>query len=235
MTRAPQDGHGEQDAKTVLAQQVPEAVPSEQNPRAVPSEQDPRAVPSEQDPKAAGGARRGENAAERGTAEPVCAGLSVTEVREAFLPQLLALERACFSDAWTEAMLRSQLSPGHVFLAALAGQTVVGYAAFAHVLDEGDITNVAVAPAFRRRGAATALLDALEARAAALSLSFLTLEVRESNAPARALYRARGFREVGRRKRYYEKPREDAILMTKQLISPREADEKRKKKGDKRT
>ena len=63
-----------------------------------------------------------------------------------------------------------------------------------------------------------ALLDALEARAREKNLAFLTLEVREGNAPARALYGKHGFRDVGRRKNYYEKPREDAILMTKELI-----------------
>ena len=64
------------------------------------------------------------------------------------------------------------------------------------------------------RGIADALLDALCARAAALDLAFLTLEVRASNAPAIALYRKHGFQTVGQRRNYYQKPDEDALLMT---------------------
>ena len=90
----------------------------------------------------------------------------------------------------------------------------LGYANFLHVLDEGDIGNVAVAPEFRRQGVADALLEALCARAAALDLAFLTLEVRASNAPAIALYRKHGFQAVGQRRNYYQKPDEDALLMT---------------------
>ena len=88
------------------------------------------------------------------------------------------------------------------------------FADFLHVLDEGDIGNVAVAPEHRRQGIADALLDALCARAAALDLAFLTLEVRASNAPAIALYRKHGFQTVGQRRNYYQKPDEDALLMT---------------------
>ena len=111
--------------------------------------------------------------------------------------------------------LASQLPDDrHVFLIAAAGETVLGYANFLHVLDEGDIGNVAVAPEFRRQGVADALLEALCARAAALDLAFLTLEVRASNAPAIALYRKHGFQTVGQRRNYYQKPDEDALLMT---------------------
>ena len=95
-----------------------------------------------------------------------------------------------------------------MFLIASAEETVLGYANFLHVLDEGDIGNVAVAPEYRRQGIA------LCARAAALDLAFLTLEVRASNAPAIALYRKHGFQAVGQRRNYYQKPDEDALLMT---------------------
>ena len=144
--------------------------------------------------------------------------LTVTDAREEQLPQIMQIERQCFSVPWTEAMLRAQLSPdSHVFLAAETEEGVVGYVGMMYVLDEGYISNVAVRPDMRRRGAADALLGALEARARALRLSFLTLEVRESNAPAIALYEKHGYRLAGRRKNYYEKPAEDAILMTLML------------------
>ena len=122
---------------------------------------------------------------------------TICDAGPAHLPQLEALERACFSAPWTRAQLASQLPDDrHVFLIAAAGETVLGYANFLHVLDEGDIGNVAVAPEHRRQGVADALLDALCARAAALDLAFLTLEVRLSNAPAIALYERLGFRIV---------------------------------------
>ncbi|MBR1497462.1 MAG: ribosomal protein S18-alanine N-acetyltransferase [Oscillospiraceae bacterium] len=142
----------------------------------------------------------------------------IRDAREGDLPRLAEIERECFSVPWTVDMLRSQFSPGqHVFLVAEKDGEAAGYIGLAYVLDEGYISNVAVAPAFRRRGVGDALLDGMEARGRALALAFLTLEVRESNAPARALYAKHGYRDVGRRKNYYEKPREDAILMTKEL------------------
>ena len=141
--------------------------------------------------------------------------LQIHDAREELLPQVQRIEQQCFSLPWTEAMLRMQLQPdSHVFLTAETEGVVVGYVGMLYVLDEGYISNVAVRPDFRRRGVAEALLRALEARSRALRLSFLTLEVRAGNAAAVALYEKRGYRVVGRRKNYYEKPTEDAILMT---------------------
>jgi ribosomal-protein-alanine N-acetyltransferase len=100
---------------------------------------------------------------------------------------------------------------------ALDGDTVAGYIGLMYVLDEGYISNVAVLPAYRRQGVGKALIGELEREAGKVRLSFLTLEVRASNAAARALYADRGFRDTGLRKNYYEKPIEDAVLMTKYL------------------
>ena len=143
----------------------------------------------------------------------------ISEAREELLPQLQQIEQRSFSVPWTEAMLRLQLDPNsHVFLTAETGAGLVaGYVGMMYVLDEGYISNVAVAPEHRRQGVADALLDALETRARHLRLSFLTLEVRASNAAAIALYQKHGFSVVGRRPNYYEKPREDALLMTRVL------------------
>jgi ribosomal-protein-alanine N-acetyltransferase len=141
--------------------------------------------------------------------------ITIADASEALLPQIQRIEQQSFSVPWTEQMLRMQLDPdSHVFLTAEADGGVVGYIGMMYVLDEGYISNVAVHPDFRRRGVADALLDALEARARALLLSFLTLEVRQSNAPAVALYEKHGYRIAGRRRNYYEKPTEDALLMT---------------------
>ena len=141
--------------------------------------------------------------------------ITITDAREELLPQIQRIEQQSFSVPWTEQMLRMQLEPdSHVFLTAETADGVVGYIGMMYVLDEGYITNVAVRQDCRRRGIADALLGELERRARALMLSFLTLEVRESNAPAVALYEKRAYRIVGRRKHYYERPTEDALLMT---------------------
>ena len=125
-------------------------------------------------------------------------------------------EALCFSMPWTREQLGSQLPDAmHVFLVADADGAAVGYVGMMHVVDEGYISNVAVAPEYRRRGAADALIAALVDRCAELSLAFVTLEVRRSNYPAIALYEKHGFVRVGERRDYYELPREDALLMTR--------------------
>ena len=141
----------------------------------------------------------------------------VIDTDESQLEQIEAIERQCFSCPWTLEQLRSQLSgERHVFLAAVdAGGAVLGYVGMMHVLDEGYISNVAVAPAYRRQGVAGTLISALMARAEELGLAFVTLEVRAGNEPAKALYAKHGFVPVGRRKNYYDLPKEDAILMTR--------------------
>lgn len=141
----------------------------------------------------------------------------IRPVTEKDLGQIGELERLCFSCPWSEAMLRTQLGEGHIFLAAAAGGRVLGYVGLMYVLDEGYISNVAVAPDCRRQGVASALMKRLGDEAAALDLSFMTLEVRAGNAPAIALYEKLGFRKAGLRKNYYERPREDGVLMTLEL------------------
>lgn len=141
----------------------------------------------------------------------------IADARERHLERLEELEKACFSMPMTRTQLESQLPDSrHIFLVAEnAAGTVQGYVGMLYVLDEGYISNVAVAPEQRRKGIADALLRELLRRAEDLSLAFVSLEVRESNAPAAALYEKHGFLPVGKRKNYYSLPREDAIIMTK--------------------
>ena len=119
------------------------------------------------------------------------------------LDEVAELERICFSTPWSRNMLAEELDNAlSAFLVALdESGKVVGYAGLQVVLDEGYITNVAV------------FLDFAQGN----HLAFLTLEVRASNYDAIALYGSRGFRSVGRRKNYYEHPKEDAIIMTKEF------------------
>ncbi len=131
------------------------------------------------------------------------------------LPAIEAIERLCFPDPWPQAVIEQQRER---FLVAMTEDgALMGYLCFSSILDEGSIDNIAVAPQWRRQGAAGALMNAALDRARTLALSFITLEVRETNAAAIALYKKHGYAEVGRRKDYYRAPREDAILMTRFL------------------
>jgi ribosomal-protein-alanine N-acetyltransferase len=137
--------------------------------------------------------------------------MEICKAQPGHIKAIARLEEMCFSEPWPEDMifrLRER------FLVAVEGETLLGYEALSTVLDEGSLDNIAVDPAYRRQGVAQALLEALIAQGQAQQLSFITLEVREHNAPAIGLYEKNGFQVVGRRKNYYEKPREDAILMT---------------------
>lgn len=139
----------------------------------------------------------------------------IVDVGAEHIPQIEEIERECFSRPWTAEQLKSQMRDAqHEFIATMDGGRVLGYVGLMYVLDEGYISNVAVHPAARRQGIGDALIDALAAKAAELELAFLTLEVRESNAPAIALYAKHGFHPVGKRKNYYDAPKEDAVLMT---------------------
>ena len=133
------------------------------------------------------------------------------------LDEVAELERVCFSTPWSRNMLSEELENDcSAMLVALDGEGhVAGYAGVQVILDEGYITNVAVFPEYRRQGVAAKLLAVFENFARGNKLAFLTLEVRASNAPAIALYRKHGFEEAGRRKNYYTKPAEDAIIMTR--------------------
>ena len=131
--------------------------------------------------------------------------------------QVAALEKLCFSDPWSEKSVGSELeNPLSLWLVALEGEQVVGYIGSQTVLDGSDMMNVAVDPDFRRRGIAEALVTALAARLKEMGSCRLTLEVRASNEPAKALYEKLGFGQVGCRKNYYRNPKEDALIL--QLI-----------------
>ncbi len=134
------------------------------------------------------------------------------------LDRLEQLERMCFSRPWSKKMLAEELdNQCAAFLVAVEPETekAVGYAGLRVVADEGYITNVAVDPSCRRQGVAAQLLQVFDNFAKGNHLAFLTLEVRPSNAAAIALYEGFGFREVGRRRNYYDLPKEDALILTK--------------------
>ena len=136
------------------------------------------------------------------------------------LDWLEQLERMCFSRPWSKKMLAEELdNQCAAFLVAVEPETEqpVGYAGLLVVADEGYITNVAVFPEQRRRGIAGQLLQVFLNFAEANHLAFLTLEVRPSNTAAIALYQGFDFQEAGRRKNYYDLPKEDALILTRRF------------------
>jgi [ribosomal protein S18]-alanine N-acetyltransferase len=136
------------------------------------------------------------------------------------VPEVSAIEQACFSDPWSDASFRQAVdNPGVFFRVATEGAAgpVVGYVVAWFAAGEGEIANVAVAPSARGRGIGGMLLDAAIAAAGDHGAEALYLDVRESNARARSLYDSRGFAEVGRRRRYYRRPAEDAIVLRRAI------------------
>lgn len=136
------------------------------------------------------------------------------------LDELEKLERICFSRPWSRKMLAEELdNECAAFLVAEDAMTgkAVGYAGLLVVADEGYITNVAVFPEYRRQGIAAQIIQVFINFAKGNQLAFLTLEVRPSNTAAIALYQSFGFEEVGRRKNYYDLPKEDALILTREF------------------
>lgn len=135
-----------------------------------------------------------------------------------FLDLVCELDRICFDVNWSRSVFENEISnPKAYYIVALCDGKAVGYCGIDFVVDEGSITNLAVHPDFRNKGIASKLLKLTEEFAFNEKLSFITLEVRESNYNAIKLYEKNGFKEVGRRKNYYSDNRETAILMTKTL------------------
>jgi len=146
---------------------------------------------------------------------------TITEADASMLPALMAIETASFTCPWSEESFRAALESDAVSVpVCLSGEGVpVGFACLMTVADEGELLNIAASPEYRRKGVAQALMEHCLNLCHTRGVSVLYLEVRESNAPARSLYRKNGFGEIGVRRNYYEKPRENAVLM-RRVLSP---------------
>ena len=130
------------------------------------------------------------------------------------------LERLCFSSPWSaqslELLTNEGIGVGYLCQKTVAGAespVVTAYGGMLITVDEGQITNIAVHPDHRREGQGAAIVHALLRHAKDSKLDSVSLEVRASNAAAISLYRAAGFVEAGRRRAFYQKPTEDAIVM----------------------
>lgn len=131
------------------------------------------------------------------------------------LKEVAALDKALFTRPWSQDSWESELYNTTVSLVVAETEEghVLGYGVLGVILDEGCLEKIAVKPEYQRQGIAQAILGSY-LRYGREHLAFITLEVREDNDPAIALYRKNGFAEVGRRKNYYSEVHKDAILMT---------------------
>ncbi len=143
--------------------------------------------------------------------------ISYETMKDIHVPQIAKLETVCFSDPWSEKSVASELAnPLSLWLVAMDGDTVAGYIGSQAVEGEADVMNIAVHPDYRRRGIARELVNRLVAALGELGNYSLALEVRQSNAPAIALYEALGFHQVGVRPNYYRNPKENGLIYKKE-------------------
>ncbi|MDD6478841.1 MAG: ribosomal protein S18-alanine N-acetyltransferase [Oscillospiraceae bacterium] len=145
--------------------------------------------------------------------------LSVIPLEERHIEKIAELEKVCFSEPWSAEGIYESYKTGTVFFVAEKNEKVLGYAGIKPVLDEGYITNIAVFPEYRKQSVASSILKKIDNFAEERSLSFVSLEVRESNTPAISLYDKFGYKCEGVRKNFYRDPCENAIIMTKRYVS----------------
>lgn len=143
---------------------------------------------------------------------------TVADMSREHIAAVAELEKECFSSPWSYEGLAEELSnPLSHFLVAVSEEhgELLGYIGVREICGEAYITNVAVTSAARRCGVGRALLRAACGGAELRNCEFITLEVRASNSPARALYESEGFKPVGVRKNFYTRPQEDGVIYTK--------------------
>ena len=128
------------------------------------------------------------------------------------------LSRESFSEPWALAAIEKEMTNpvASYFVAEMDGE-VIGFGGMWHVLDEGEIINIAVQKSYHRQGIGKLILNQLVAEARKRELVAIHLEVRASNEAAKRLYLKHGFNSIARRKAYYHNPTEDAVIMTCEL------------------
>ncbi len=144
--------------------------------------------------------------------------MSIAEIKkmtDSHVGAVWEIEKECFSVPWSEFALREELTNplARFFVLEKDGETV-GYIGSHNILGEVYITNVGVMKKVRGKGYGKALVNHLLKEMKNESADFVSLEVRVSNEVAISLYKNAGFQEVGYRKGFYQKPKEDAMLMT---------------------
>ena len=132
------------------------------------------------------------------------------------IAQVAEIERQIFSIPWSEKAFRDSMeSDNTIYIVAKENDNVAGYAGMYLSFEEGNITNVAVNPLSRRKGIGEKIVRDILNRAYEKGVRDVFLEVRETNSVAIALYEKIGFKEEGIRKNFYDKHRENALIMWK--------------------
>lgn len=157
--------------------------------------------------------------AKQSSSGPVPGAVQVRPMKAADVTRVARLEVESFSTPWSAATFRTLLRrPGaELWVAELDPDGVIGYYVLWCIQDQGEVANIAVEERFRGRGIGAMLLDHSLEVAARRGVESVYLEVRVSNEQARALYDSRGFEQIGVRRNYYERPREDARVLRKRL------------------
>jgi ribosomal-protein-alanine N-acetyltransferase len=141
----------------------------------------------------------------------------IRRMREEDLPEVLAIERLCFSNPWSRETFQGEIQNRAISFPLVVihreEKRIVGYVVFWQVGDEAQINNVAVHPDYRGRGYGELAMRYVLERLRENRVHFVSLEVRVSNQPAISLYRKLGFTILGVRKNYYTRPDEDAYVM----------------------
>lgn len=138
----------------------------------------------------------------------------LSNLKPEYVPQVAEIENQSFSLPWSEEAFYGELdNPLATYVVAVEEKHVLGFAGVHIIAGEGYITNIAVSENARRCGIGQMMLEKLTCICKS-KCTFLTLEVRASNAPAISLYEKLGFENLGIRKGFYEKPVEDAVIMT---------------------
>ena len=144
--------------------------------------------------------------------------MEIKRLTPTHIPGMTAIEQACFSSPWSAESFASCFAIGHtVFFGVFRGEVLAGYAGMQCLYGEGAVTNVGVLPEYRRQGYGEKLMTALMEYAAASDVDSISLEVRESNTAAQNLYVKLGFEYLGIRKDFYTAPKENAVIMQKQI------------------
>lgn len=155
----------------------------------------------------------------------------IREMNAEDLPGALEVEKACFSEPWSEKVYRATLLLDYTSYyvaeiteeglspvfekAGFSGSRIVGTIGLKNIAGEGEVTNVAVLPSWRGLGIAGRLMERLLSEAYGSGINTFTLEVRAGNVPAIRLYESFGFQAEGRRRDFYDRPREDALIYWK--------------------
>jgi ribosomal-protein-alanine N-acetyltransferase len=141
--------------------------------------------------------------------------VDLVPLRRRHLRQVLRIEPLVYPKPWTLGLFLSELAlkTTRIYLVAKVGSTVVGYAGLMLSAGDGHVTTIAVDPAWQRHHIGTRMLLALSRAGIAAGCTGLTLEVRVSNEPAKAMYRRFGYAPAGIRKNYYAEVNEDALVM----------------------